>query len=263
MEGLTRRASTSVLDRATFRISACVRRPQSLTRLQTYLGDRAKHFDLGYGDDAIRMAQQARLVILGCHPNDVDSVLEKVDYTPPYTEKTIVSLMAGVSLTQLRLKLQANGAPDGTPIVRVMPSIGARSGNSVSLLAHPASVEEAKVRPVVDFFSQVGSVLPADEEVFDKGTAVAATCHALTILAVDSITDAAVAEGLPRADAVPLASQCLHSATGLLAAGVTVELLKVAVSAPKALTINWMLILERGGTRAAIANAVRTAVESV
>ena len=67
----------------------------------------------------------------------------------------------------------------------------------------------------------------------------------LTMIAVDAITDAAVAEGIPRAQAMALAAQSLKSAAGLLDSGMTPESLKESMSVRKGITINALLDLEK------------------
>ena len=207
------------------------------------------------------MAEQANLVLLGCRAEDLSTMLKTVQPGQSFADKTVVSLMAGLSFQGLRQQLVDSGAPDSTPLVRVIPTFGARAANSASLMAVGPSASDKDVEVAEKFFKPLGTLLRVDESMLNKGVAVGAACHALAVTAIDTITDAGVAEGIPRSTAFALVAQNLASASKLMADGMSAEELKAALSTPSGITLNSVMQLERGGARVGVADAARAAIK--
>ena len=245
-------------------LSACVTSSDSLIRLRDALGERCKHVTLGFGREPTQdMAEQADLIVLGCRPQDLVTLANTLGPRPTYAVKTVVSRLAGVSCQRIRQQLAAGGVRKDMSFVRVIPTIGARTGNSVSLLSYPETVSQSNIELVRRAFGKIGTVLTVPEELMSKATAAGAVCHALAVLAVNKITDASVAEGIPRSTAMALATQSLSSAAGFMAAeegGITAEQLEAALSTPKGITLNSVVNLEKEGAGAAIGEATRAAI---
>ena len=140
-----------------------------------------------------------------------------------------------------------------------LPSIGARYGNSVSLVARGSSPAKDSDSVVEEVFGQLGSILHVPEDTLNRCTAVGAVCHALALSAVESITDASVAEGIPRDIAASIATQNLRSASSVIS-GMSVEQLEEALSTPKGITLNAVCQLDREA-RSAIGETVRSAIK--
>ena len=176
--------------------------------------------------------------------------------------KLIVSLLAGVSYDQLanNLGLDTKAGPSHH-VLRVIPSIGAMINDSVTLIAETTYADHEQQQITAWIFEQLGQLQWLPQSLMDGATAVGAACNALTIVAIDAIVDASVAEGIPRSAAMKLAVASLRSSSGLLlTGGMTPESLKESMSVPKGITINSVLELERGHARSAISDAVRHAI---
>ena len=243
---------------AALQLAACVRSKGSVERLQQHLGDRADRVELGHGDDAVRLTERAHMILLGCRPQDLGSMLSTANLPQTFAGKTIVSMLAGLSCQQISGEITSKGGPDDATVVRVMPSIGAMYNSYVSLIAGPNSDAQEVAEEI---FAQVGTTLPVSEDLLNKGTAVGAVGHALALHAVDAMTDASVAEGVPRDIAASLAQQYLRSASSCMENGLTPEQLKAALSTPKGITLNAAVQLEKGGARIAIIDATRGAIQ--
>jgi pyrroline-5-carboxylate reductase len=74
------------------------------------------------------------------------------------------------------------------------------------------------------------------------------------------MTDASIADGIPRQSALSLASKFLRSASGLMADGMSPEEVKAALSTPKGITLNSVVQLEKSRVRGAIADSSRMAI---
>ena len=242
--------------------TAWVRSRTSLERLRHALGEEHKQVDCVGGGDVVGSMKAADVVILGFPPAELDAVLGTTDLVDALRGKVIVSLLAGVSYGQLTRVLQPDSktGPDHH-VLRIIPSIGAKIHDSVTLIAETAHAGQEQQKVTAWIFEQVGQVQWLPESVMDEATAAGAACNALVMVAVDAIVDASVAEGIPRSAAMTLAVASLRSASGLLlAGGMTPESLKDSMSVPKGITINAVLELERRNARSAISDTVRHAI---
>lgn len=248
--------------------TACVRSDASLNRLRNALGDRANevHCQISGFTEA---ASKADVVILGVPPGELNSISEIPGLAEAVYGKLIVSLLAGVSCSQVADELSrhyTSGRDDvfESNIARVIPTIAAQAKDSVTLLAesnanYPLGQDQKELCAAL--FEKIGSVQYIPEDLMNEATATGAVCHAIAMCAVDAAVDASVAKGLPRAAALSLVANSLRSAAGLLGGEMTPEELKAAMSVPGGITINSVLKLDRANMRFAVADTVGEAID--
>ncbi|KAL8813529.1 MAG: hypothetical protein Q9200_000203 [Gallowayella weberi] len=254
LQGLLRRITQS--KSPTVEYTAWVRSQTSLQRLHDTLGEDKKHVKCVAGGDITEIIKPANLVILGFPPGELKAVFGVVGLVEKLRGKLIVSLLAGVSYEQIQ-----DAAARNLHLLRVIPSIGAKINDSVTLMAETTFASPEQLRMASWMFEQLGEVQWLPESLMDEATAAGAACNGLIMVAVDAIVDASVAEGIPRSAAMKLAAANLRSSSGLLlGGGMRPELLKESMSVPKGITINSVLALERGHVRSAISDAVRQAI---
>ncbi|KAK6008168.1 hypothetical protein QM012_000071 [Aureobasidium pullulans] len=258
------RQSNGSSDDFTMQISACVRFQESFERVQKALGDQAHRVQSATHLHAWAQAvDRADVVMLGIPPAELKSISENMPLCKSLRGKLVISLLAGTSCKQVTDAFVHNDQMNKANqfnVIRVIPSIGAQNLDSVTMIADaPYAGDDHKA--LCDWiFRQIGSVHYLPEHLMNEATATHATCNALTMIAVDAITDAAVAEGIPRAQAMALAAQSLKSAAGLLQNGMTPESMKESMSVPKGITINAVMDLEKGQVRSAASDATRNAI---
>ena len=178
-------------------------------------------------------------------------------------------MLAGVPISQIHDELSgaveggSHKEPDVFSVARIIPTLGATIGESVTLIADPEerlAVPERQSKLLDEILSQVGPVQHIPERLMDAATAIGAAAHALAMVAVDGMTDVSVAEGMPRAAAQSIISQSLRSACGLLShGGMTAESMKTAMSTPAGITINSLVQLN-AEARPGIARSTRDAI---
>lgn len=254
LQGLTRNRN------ANFKLSACVRSSASWKRLEQDLSDHETKVTLWKGH-LVTAASIADVIILGCKSEDLDEMLKSEPIVEQLSNKLIVSLMAGLppsTLTSIFRKFQKDG---NFHVVQAIPTMGACMGESVTLIAGSDSLGDNHRIRLDSIFKSIGAVQHVQQSMMDDTVAIGAVTHALTILAVDALTDAGVAKGLPRSTVAKLAAQNLRSASGLLNSGMTPEFLKAAMSTPSGITLNSMLRLEASGARKAVQDAATFAVD--
>ncbi|KAI4241558.1 MAG: hypothetical protein L6R40_004538 [Gallowayella cf. fulva] len=251
-------SSTRNVERPSVKYTALVRSQSSLERLHSTLGENRKLVNCVAGGNIVDAIRSADIVILGFPPGELQAVFDTAGLVDTLGGKLVISLLAGVSSSQLQ-------AAAGVPYfhsLRVIPSIGAKINDSVTLIAETASVSPEQHQAATWLFEHMGQIQWLSESLMDEATAAGAACNALTMVAVDAIVDASVAEGIPRLAAMKLAAASLRSSSGLLlGGGMTPESLKESMSVPKGITINSVLALERGHVRSAISDTVRHAIQ--
>ncbi|KAF2720210.1 pyrroline-5-carboxylate reductase [Polychaeton citri CBS 116435] len=261
LQGLLTRVKPE--DQTEIKCTACVRSKESLSRLQKIFENENRvepnsgHF--------VEAANNADVVFLGVPPTELGALLDEPGLIGALQNKVVISLLAGISCERVATALKVDsgdgaGKQETCHILRVIPSIGAKANDSVSLIADTTFAGEDGKQICRWLFEQLGTAMFLAETLMDDATAAGAACHALTIVATDAIVDTCVAEGMPRAAAMQLAASSLRSSAGLLATSMTPESLKEAMSVPSGITINALLQLDRANTRAAISDATRHAI---
>jgi len=239
---------------------ACVRREEVAGKLRDQFAQQKDLVEV-FCNDNLRAIGGATIVVLGIRPSEVNVVLGDSAVADALRGRIIVSMIAGVSCSKIEEVLVAGSKErHNYRVSRVIPSIGAQIGQSVSFIAS-AKQDDAATSLVSWIFGKVGSVHPVAESLLDVYVAVSATCHALAVTAVDALTDGSVSRGVPRAEALQIAARCLHSATSLLLEEMTLEELKDSMSVPKGITTEAWISLDAGHVRPAISQSVRHAVD--
>lgn len=221
-------------------------------------------------------AENASFVIVAVKPSDVESVVDEVAQAVAQAdnesaEQVFITVAAGVTTAYYESKL-----PAGAPVVRVMPNAPMVVGGGVSAVAGGSFATAEQVKGVVSIFDAVGGVLTVTESQLDAVTAVSGSGPAYFFLMVEALIDAAVAEGLSRPVATELVSQTMAGSAAMLLEGLdrrqpagdaamgagidtTAAALRATVTSPGGTTAAGLRELERGGLRAAVADAVHAA----
>lgn len=219
----------------------------------------------------VQVAMRSDLIILACPPGTVKTVLSEKGMADALSQKILVSLAAGVTISQITDAMyHGQGTADyhgqdRCHIVRAMPNIAASLGASATGITFPTDPAPAKatIELVDSFFQAVGGVTHIPESQMDAASVVCGASPAFMALFCDAIIDGAVAGGLPRAQAEAMTAQALASTAALLAAdggGKRPSEVRENVCANPGITIGGILNLEKGGVRGSISGAVRDAI---
>ena len=194
----------------------------------------------------------AHMVIIAVKPQYLDDAVR--GFAPSVAEgAVVVSIAAGVTLDRLEGFLGAD-----RKIVRVMPNLAAMVGQSMSALSPNANVGEDDLARVKEVFESFGKAEVVPENLMDAVVAVSGSAPAYVCLFIEAMADAAVMEGMPRAQAYEFAEQAvLGTATYLQETGTHPAVLKDMVCSPAGTSIEAVAELEEGGFRATVIDAVR------
>ncbi|WP_343208951.1 pyrroline-5-carboxylate reductase [Anaerolentibacter hominis] len=205
-------------------------------------------------------AENADILFLAVKPFILPGVLEEIQGKVPQ-HTIIVSIVAGQSLDSLQA---AFGEHMG--IVRVMPNTPALVGEGMAAVCLNAEMEKEEHKEQVDeilqIFTSFGQCELVPERLMDAVTGVSGSSPAYVFMFIEAMADAAVMQGMPRAQAYKFAAQAvLGSAKMVLETGMHPGALKDMVTSPSGTTIEGVAALERGGMRAAVIEAVNVAAE--
>ncbi|MBS1695249.1 MAG: pyrroline-5-carboxylate reductase [Actinobacteria bacterium] len=241
--------------------------------------DRAKYLSERYSvfvTSVADAAENARFVIVAVKPTDVDPVVSEVADAAAHAEtdtaeQVFVTIAAGVTTAFYEAKL-----PAGSPVIRVMPNAPVVVGGGVSALAAGRFATAEHLKEASAIFHSVGGVLTVAEAQLDAVTAVSGSGPAYFFLMVEALVDAGVAAGLTRSVSTDLVVQTMAGSAAMLlerldeanpsgdvalgtAIDTTAAQLRATVTSPGGTTAAGLRELERGGLRAAVADAVEAA----
>ena len=168
----------------------------------------------------------------------------------------ILSIAAGVTIASL----QAAAGPD-VAVVRAMPNTPALVGQGCAAIAGGATASDGDLAWAEEILGSVGTVERLAEPLLDVFTGVAGSGPAYVFLVAEALTDAAVAEGLPRPVAERVVNQLLLGSSTLLERDGDAARLRVDVTSPGGTTAAGLARLEQHAVRAAFGDAVRAATE--
>ncbi|WP_197518776.1 pyrroline-5-carboxylate reductase [Mycobacterium sp. ACS1612] len=221
----------------------------------------------------------AAYVIVAVKPSDAGAVVAEIAEAAAQAEsdaveQVFVSVVAGVTT-----EFYENKLPAGSPVIRVMPNAPVIVGGGVSALARGRFATAEQLKEVSAIFDAVGGVLTVPESQLDAVTAVSGSGPAYFFLMVEALVDAGVAAGLTRAVSTDLVVQTMAGSAAMLlerldraqpagdaggsslgsALDTTAAQLRATITSPGGTTAAGLRELERGGLRAAVADAVDAA----
>ena len=201
--------------------------------------------------DNKEVAAFADILFLSVKPQFYESVIEEIKDTVT-AEQIIVTIAPGKTLEWLGEKFEK-----ALKIIRTMPNTPAMVKEGMMGMCPNENVTEeevALVRDICDGFSAT-EVIP--EHLMDVVTAVSGSSPAYVFMFIEAMADAAVAGGMPRAQAYKFAAQAvMGSAKMVLETGKHPGELKDMVCSPAGTTIQAVRVLEEKGMRSAVFEAM-------
>lgn len=167
------------------------------------------------------------VVILSVKPQKMRSVLQEIGTSAK--GKLIISVAAGVTMESIRQTLSTD---DEQRIVRVMPNLGARVGESMSVWVANEFVTDADKVVVRDILASVGKEVEIeDEDMIDAVTAISGSGPAYFFYFVEQLAAMGQEFGFSEEIARMLAEQTLIGAAHVLAnSDQTAKELRLAVT---------------------------------
>ncbi|HEY1133597.1 MAG TPA: pyrroline-5-carboxylate reductase [Nocardioides sp.] len=219
--------------------------------------ERAEELTERYGVavvDNLDAARRADTVALVVKPQDMGAVLEQV--APVLRPgQLVVSLAAGITTAYVEERV-----PAGVAVVRVMPNTPALVDEGMAAISGGSHATSAHLDEVEELLSATGKVLRIPEAQQDAVTAISGSGPAYVFFVVESMIEAGVHLGLPRATSTELVVQTLvGSAAMLRETGTHPTVLREQVTSPAGTTAAALRELEIHKVRAAFLAAMEAA----
>ena len=204
--------------------------------------------------DNVSAARDADTVALVVKPQDmVDLLTEIAPVLRP--GQLLVSLAAGITTASIEARV-----PEGVAVVRVMPNTPALVDEGMAAVSPGSHVTDAQLAEAEGLLSSVGRVVRIPERQQDAVTAISGSGPAYVFYVVESMIEAGVHLGLPRATATELVIQTLvGSAKMLRETGTHPTVLREQVTSPAGTTAAALRELEVHSVRAAFLAAMESA----
>ncbi|MFZ2950960.1 MAG: pyrroline-5-carboxylate reductase [Desulfuromonadaceae bacterium] len=204
--------------------------------------------------DAAEAAEWGEVVILAIKPQQAEGALDLLErvITP---DQVLISIMAGIPTS----KIEARLAP-GCRVIRAMPNTPALIGAGATAVCPGRKASSDDLDLARRIFALTGIAVSVEEKLMDAVTGLSGSGPAYVFTFIEALSDAGVKNGLPRDVSTQLAAQTvLGTARMVVETGEHPTLLKEKVTSPGGTTIAALHVLENGGFRGVVMNAVDAA----
>ena len=218
---------------------------------------RAKdNFGISVTTDNKTVATNCEILFLSVKPQYYETVISEIkDVLSP--DQVIVTIAPGKTLSWLAERLGSN-----IKIVRTMPNTPALVGEGITGVCKNELVTDDEFEHVMSLISGFGLAEAIPESLMDVCVSVSGSSPAYVFMFIEAMADAAVHDGMPRAQAYRFAAQAvLGSAKMVLETGMHPGELKDMVCSPAGTTIEGIGVLEERGMRSAVMESVRACVK--
>jgi len=198
------------------------------------------------------VATHCDIIIIAVKPQDIDSVLKEVSDVIS-SEKTVVSIVAGITLSYLSSRLKT------LKIVRIMPNTPALVQEGMSVMSMHECIHDKDIGLIRDIFMSIGRLLVLSEKYMDAVTALSGSGPAFFAYFVEAMIEGAVKMGLGKEDATALAVQTLLGTSKLLDTGLTPLKLIEMVKSPGGTTAAGLTVFEGRGLKEVVIAAIEAA----
>ncbi len=206
--------------------------------------------------DNREVAEKAEVLVLAVKPFQFETVIREIREVVG-DDTLVISIAAGQTMEQIE-KLFGRGIR----LVRSMPNTPALVLEGAAGVCFNDQVTPEDRKTAMDIFSSFGIAHEVPESLIDTVIGVSGSSPAYVFMFIEAMADAAVADGMPRAQAYELAAQSvLGSAKMVLETGRHPGELKDMVCSPAGTTIEAVRVLEREGFRSAVIEAIKACVK--
>jgi pyrroline-5-carboxylate reductase len=212
------------------------------------------HFGVNGVHDHLPSHEPFDVIILAMKPKDFHGATPAVKRFLT-SDTLIISVLAGISIKQIREALAFNGA-----VARAMPNTSASVGRSATAVTCNSSLSEKQKEWTMKFFSSVGLAVEVPEEQMDLITAVSGSGPAYVYYVAEMLEKAAVDLGLHSELAKALIKETISGASVMLEkSGLEAEILRKNVTSPGGTTEAGISVLEQYGVSEAFTHCVDAA----
>lgn len=213
-------------------------------------------YKIGVTTDNCKAVKGADIIVLAVKPQAVGGLLEEIR-SGLTRQQIIISVVASVTTAFIERHLNIP-----IPVIRAMPNTPCLLRCGMTALCKGVYAEEPHLKEAQRLFELVGRTLILEEHHMNAVTGLSASGPAFMYIILESLAEAGVKVGLPRAVATELAAQMtLGAARMVLETKEHPAMLKDIVTTPAGCTIDGILELEEGKLRVTLIKAVVKAAQ--
>jgi pyrroline-5-carboxylate reductase len=191
------------------------------------------------------------IIFIAVKPQDISEVLENLK-NEMRSSQLIVSIVAGITTSYIRQKLSAE-----IPIVRVMPNSPALIGEGISAISPSRGTNIENINIVKEILGAAGQTIEVPEEKQDAVTGLSGSGPAYIYTLLQGLIEGGIKAGLTKEVASRLAIQTtLGAAKMAKESGIPLDELRRLVVSPGGTTIEGLKVLEEGGFKSCLVQAV-------
>lgn len=204
--------------------------------------------------DNTALAASVEIIVVAVKPQNMKELALEVKDVD-FTGKTIVSIVAGVSISTLKSIFRTDR------VIRVMPNTPALVQEGVSVIAVKDGLPDPDLEKAVYLLSAIGKVVKLPEKYMDAVTALSGSGPGFIAYIVGAMAEAGRSLGIPDDVALTLAVETLAGTASLLRTGISpVELVKM-VASPGGTTVAGLKVLDDRGLKGMIAETLAAAAK--
>ena len=212
-------------------------------------------FGIQIADTNKEVVENAEVFVLSVKPQFYEEVIDEIKDSVK-KDQLIITLAPGKTLTWLEEKFGKS-----VKIIRTMPNTPALVQEGITAACPNQYVTEEELEYVCQILRSFGDIEVLPEKLINAEMAIAGSSPAYVYMMIEALADAAVAEGMPRAQAYRIASKAVAgSAKMVLETGKHPGELKDMVCSPGGTTIAAVKVLEKTGFRSSLMEAVEACV---
>ncbi|NGX36980.1 MAG: Pyrroline-5-carboxylate reductase [Chlamydiae bacterium] len=210
-----------------------------------------KELECTFAREPKEAVAQAEFILLAIKPKDLKGLdLGTLD------GHIVMSILVGTTAGELKRAFK------GAFVIRSMPNLALRCGESVIALVEDADLSEEVVVKVEHLLKGLGLIFWTQEEKIDAITALAGSGPAFVIAVMEAMIESGIAMGLRADEAKELVLQTLLGAVALLKAEKGHPgAVRWQIAAPGGTTIAGMKAFEEQGVRAGIMHTILATFE--
>ena len=206
--------------------------------------------------DNKKLVTDSSVIIIAVKPQVLPAVLKECAAVSNKT-KLFLSIAAGVKTDAIAGLLSGN-----CRVIRAMPNTAARVLESATALCSGPGATGEDMKAAEKIFAALGKTVLVDEKLMDAVTGLSGSGPAYVFLFLEALIDAGVKVGLTRTVASELASQTIYGAATLVKeTQESATKLKEQVTSPGGTTISGLHVLEKGGFKGLVMDAVEAATQ--
>jgi pyrroline-5-carboxylate reductase len=220
----------------------------------------SKEYKVKTTDDNRELVKKSDILVLAVKPQTVKKVLESFSDLID-SNKNIISVAAGISISLIEDTLCAKSKKK-ISIIRTMPNTPSLVQEGATAICGSKHSSKLDIKIAHHIFKAIGQTVDIEEIHMDAVTGLSGSGPAYIFMIIEALSDAGVKVGLSREVSNTLTIQTILGSAKLARdGGKHPGQLKDMVTSPGGTTISGLHMLEEGGIRNALMNAVEMATQ--